>query len=347
MYNCEEYTRPIWAGDRVTGESFLPMSREVKLIYYADEIESVTDMTGKTEFKAGKDYVLRDGGLYIPEGSAIRVITQDEYNPAERSEEKHTGIGFTCKNGGYLMFSEGTFFHEREYAVTYRHSDSWDGPVPFSDPSKLPKTKALLREGKPFTFGFLGDSIATGANASAMTGIEPFAPIWPRMICERLTEKYGCAVNYINRSVGGTASEWGIGVAEREFSDNIPDVFLIAFGMNDASGGVDKYVFRDNNRRIAEKILALNPDCELLFVSTTLPNPLASQFVRDHDTHELLLAKLAGEFGSAADIVPMTSMHRYLLTKKSYPDMTGNNINHPNDFLIRVYAQSVLAVLEA
>lgn len=347
MYECSLYTRPIWQGNEIYGESFLPLGREIKLLYKADEIIEVTDMCQTKVLEAGKDYILRDGGLYIPESSCIEIITPEQYNPQEKSEALHTNVGFTCKNGGYLMFGEGTFMHNLEYQVTYRHSDVWDGPLPWCDPSKLPATKKLLAEGKPFTFGFLGDSIPTGGNSSGFIGASPYAPIWPKMVCERLTEKYGCDIRFINKSVGGTVSGWGADVATESFKDNIPDVFLIAFGMNDASGGVDKYVFRDNNRRIAEQILTLNPSCEILFTATTLPNPLANQFVRDHDTHELLLAKLAGEYGAQADLIPMTSMHKYLLTKKRFCDMTGNNINHPNDFLVRVYAQTILTVLGA
>lgn len=41
----------------------------------------------------------------------------------------------------------------------------------------------------------------------------------------------------------------------------------------------------------------------------------------------------------------MTDMHTHLLRLKRYWDMTGNNINHPNDFLARVYAQVVSQVL--
>jgi hypothetical protein len=44
-------------------------------------------------------------------------------------------------------------------------------------------------------------------------------------------------------------------------------------------------------------------------------------------------------------IVDMTHMHMDLLKKKRFKDMTGNNVNHPNDFLARVYAQSILEVM--
>ena len=39
-------------------------------------------------------------------------------------------------------------------------------------------------------------------------------------------------------------------------------------------------------------------------------------------------------------VVPMTALHAETLERKKYWDMTANNINHPNDMLIRMYAQT-------
>ena len=39
------------------------------------------------------------------------------------------------------------------------------------------------------------------------------------------------------------------------------------------------------------------------------------------------------------------TMHKSLLEKKRFIDMTGNNVNHPNDFLIRCHAQYISAML--
>lgn len=46
-------------------------------------------------------------------------------------------------------------------------------------------------------------------------------------------------------------------------------------------------------------------------------------------------------------IADITSVHLQLLETKAYRDMTGNNINHPNDFLTRIYAQVIMEVFEA
>lgn len=344
MYDCREFTFPVWKGNRVLNESFLPRTREIKLLYRADRIERVTNLSGTRVFTEGRDYVLKDGGLHIPEGSDIHVMSDSEYAPPSAEAKTHSEAGFKCTLGGYLMFGEGHFFHDLEYAVTYTHSENWTGFVPAPSDKKLPLTKSRIRTGTPFVFGFLGDSIGQGANASGLTGAEPFTPIWPEMVCQRLSLEMGAEVKCVNASLGGMNSDWGKKVVTEKFADTVPDVLLIEFGMNDATGGTDRNVFIGNCREIADSIRKLNPECELIFVSTTLPNPL-SFFLRDHETHEPLLANLSEEFGECAELVPMTSLHKCLLEKKNYWDMTGNNINHPNDFLVRVYAQAILAVL--
>ena len=49
--------------------------------------------------------------------------------------------------------------------------------------------------------------------------------------------------------------------------------------------------------------------------------------------------------GPGVAVADMWSMHGYLLKHKTYWDMTGNHVNHPNDFLVRIYAQTLLATL--
>jgi hypothetical protein len=45
-------------------------------------------------------------------------------------------------------------------------------------------------------------------------------------------------------------------------------------------------------------------------------------------------------------VADMTQIHWDILaTGKRYRDMTGNNINHPNDFIARIYAKVILKTL--
>ena len=45
-------------------------------------------------------------------------------------------------------------------------------------------------------------------------------------------------------------------------------------------------------------------------------------------------------------VANVTEMHKAMFDAgKRYRDLTGNNINHPNDFVVRLYAQVILKTL--
>ena len=201
---------------------------------------------------------------------------------------------------------------------------------------------------KPFPDGsrvaFFGDSITYGANSSGMKDImvPPYAPIWSEMTVQRLNENGG-HVSHINRAVGGMNSQWGAEQLYPLFKDDKFDLMLLAFGMNDAT--VER--FEEFYEKMIEDALKINPDCEFLLVSTTLPHKLAAGFYREQYKQQAILEKICKKHGDITELVPMTDMHSALLSKKRFFDMTGNNVNHPNDFLASVYAQTILKILGA
>ena len=128
-----------------------------------------------------------------------------------------------------------------------------------------------------------------------------------------------------------------------------PDLVLLAFGMNDGSGtgkgdGVRPEIFGRNIFSIMEQVREINPDTEFILVSTTLPNPETIFFDRQAEYYAEL-ERIANNTAGTAE-ANMTAVHAELLKHKSFLDMTGNNINHPNDFLNRCYAQFVLGMLK-
>ena len=78
-------------------------------------------------------------------------------------------------------------------------------------------------------------------------------------------------------------------------------------------------------------------------VSTMVPNPDATNgWYGNQEMFEAEMRTLADELnekGMGCAVVPMTSMSKAVLETKRFRDVTGNNINHPNDFMGRVYAQ--------
>ena len=344
-----DYMKPVWTGDTALNESFWPVSRDpadadtvIPLLYRAEEISEVRTLSLGTKFEEGRDYRLEDGRLVIPAGSAIKRFPWDEYV----LKEERPGKCFPCSLGGWVFFSEGPAVHDLQYAVTYRHSDPWLGPVPKADPKRLTKFREKLAGRRPVQVAVTGDSIACGGNSTGVMNVPPYLPMWPTMITDWIEDKYGVPAMNINRSRGGVCSDWGVETAAESFGDWKPDLCVIAYGMNDASGRRSSASVIENYKRIADILLGINPDCEFIFVSTMLPNPIAPGFSSGlHAEHEPLMYDLASEFGGAADVAPVTSVHKYLLTRKRFFDMTGNNINHCNDFMARVYAQTICTVI--
>jgi hypothetical protein len=73
-------------------------------------------------------------------------------------------------------------------------------------------------------------------------------------------------------------------------------------------------------------------------IAPILPNAQVGNFMGTQAQFLPVLQTLEGQGVAVAD---MTSFHQYLLTRKRYFDMSGNNVNHLNDFLARAYAQVI------
>ena len=191
---------------------------------------------------------------------------------------------------------------------------------------------------------FFGDSIFTGCNASgSQFGGEqpPFMPAWFNMLVVGLKKHYGYEeITYVNRSLGGRKSYWGVENAQERVADYHPDLVFIGFGMNDKQTPNEDYY--NNVSEIINTVRKTNPECEFVLTAPMVANKEAEGFYCHQNTFVHELNKLKG---NGVGIMDVTTAHEYLLTRKSYRDMTGNNVNHPNDFLCRIYAQTALACL--
>lgn len=347
-YSNECYLQPLWKGNVIYNESVLFFEEKdgtvnpVSLLYNPKEIIAVLSDDLKTEYKNGVDFYIKDGKMYRTENSAIPAMKYEEYYPSEYIKDR----SFGCTKGNYIMYAPLDEITKYQAAVTYTHEDTWEGPVPEYQGNKLPKTMEKLKGNKPITIAFNGDSIMVGANSSGWEAINkpPYAPIWVDMFMEKLKSHYNLdKVSYTNTAVGGMATNWGLENVDTLVNQYNPDLAIIGFGMNDAGFlTVDQYIA--NTKGIIDSILNKNPECEIILISTTLPNEEAAGFFTTQPLQEAELVKLANQYEHIA-VCKMTQMHSYLLTKKLYRDMTGNNINHPNDFLARVYAQVMAKLL--
>lgn len=345
-YDLDAYTAYYWEGNRTVNESVLPMRGEdgvvapISLLYPIEQIESVWNAELTQAYLPGRDYTVENGLLVIPEGSAIPVLDDSDLYLSELLNAN----GFEATKSGYIYFSEGDFFHKAQIAVTYTHTAAWEGPVPAAQGAQLPRTLAKLQGGEPLTIVYYGDSVTAGCNSSAVINAKPYAPRWTDMVTRRLDVLYpGAEITAWNEAVGGTDSAWGAANASRVAARN-PDLVVIAFGLNDASREARTAAYAESIQSIMDTVRAENPECEFILVSAMRSNAEAWNF--RGEKLPAYLEALRAMTGEGIALADMTTLHESMLTRKSYRDMTGNNINHCNDFLARAYAQVILRTLE-
>ncbi len=334
---------PFWEGTKAINESILPLKEKdgsikpISLLYKPDTILSVRSASLEKTYEEGKDYVLTTDGLVIPEGSSIFAFDYADYYP--EADDGHT---FPHTDGGFIRFSEGPYMHDRQTVVTYTHSDSYTGTIPCSKAALLPKTMKQLSEKKDIRLLIFGDSISTGCNASGWYKVAPFQKPWFNCLKEGIDTAYGTDITLLNTAVGGTVSKWGLETAVERGADQKPDLCVLAFGMNDGSGRVPAEEYIAHITGIMDIISKANPACEYILIATTIANKEVKGFLGNQKDYLAPLTALEKEGVCVAD---MTTVHCDLLARKAFRDMTGNNVNHPNDFLSRVYAQVMLRTM--
>ena len=158
-----------------------------------------------------------------------------------------------------------------------------------------------------------------------------------------LESHYGSKINFINRAVDGTTSSDGLQQAnEGRISTTQPDLVLIAFGMNDVYYRRDAAKYQRNIRGMIERVRADLPQAEFILISPMLANAERGIPLDRLWQYRDALAELVAPGVALADL---TSIWGELLKRKSFYDLTGNGVNHPNDFGHCVYAETLLALL--
>ena len=93
------------------------------------------------------------------------------------------------------------------------------------------------------------------------------------------------------------------------------------------------------------RIRAELPNVAICLVTTMLPNEAVEGFYGSQVSFDREYLAYLEELKAAGEnrvcVANVTDMHRRILEVKRYYDMTGNNVNHANDFMARVYAQTV------
>ena len=339
--------RPFWQGDVVEGESVLFIRNEqtgearASVLFPIRKVLAVRNSVGDVTFEQGKDYLWNANSreIVLPAGSRIVSQTPQQLRRPAKSQKYQ----LTHRDGnGEIFFAGRLEYAEMQTLITYSHEPSlWKSPHPKFNPVQLPQTVARLTNRQPLTIVTLGDSISTGANASAIYEAAPYQPGYPELVRRELAERFGSAVVMKNLSVGGTDTGWGLTQIDKVIEAE-PNLVILAFGMNDSAGrSVESY--QKTTRSMIENIRKKLPECEIILVASMLGN--RDWVTLNHDVFPQYRDALAELIEPGIALADLTSIWTEFLNRKKDWDQTGNGVNHPNDFGHRVYAQVIATLL--
>lgn len=348
MRDRSALVEPFWRSTTMRAESLLfvrPSSdapAEATLLFTPMRVPRLESASGTVAYEPGRDYAWAPGSrrIRLTTNSRIPFSTDADLYPP-RGSQKHG----TCRDReADLLFAEGAELHRVQMAATYEHRhDGWAARwTPTRDP-RLGRLGAALHGGEPLRIVLLGDSISVGANASGLYDEPPGNPGYGPLVAGALRERYRSPITFTNLSVGGMGAEWGISQMGQVIAER-PDLLLIAFGMNDASARKPEERFGDDIAQQLEVLSRQCPGAEALLVAGMTGNP------RWTGTHEEFYPRyrdrLAAMRREGVGLADVFTVWRALVERKNYLDLSGNGLNHPNDFGHRVYAMVVLAALE-
>lgn len=363
-YDLKTALIPIWQTQNVYFETvtFIGKNDTAKLLYTPTRILSVYDYSLEIEYEKDVDYTITGNTLSLTKNTRINHWSLLEYYS--------NGDGLKWLehiNGVDQIYLDEYLPCEHQLCVTYEHEGKWTGPVPNGQSDRFAKTISKLKNGETLNIGIIGDSITEGCGSSEYNGVLPGGYSYANLINLYLKAKFQAAtINFKNKAKGGEGSIWGTskdadkGMGRFIADDYVPDLFIIAWGMNDIKTTPE--TFKQNLESIIVTAKEINPDCELLLVSTMIPN---SEAVIQNSTQSymgnipeqegVLIDLYNGEMSQDTKtelgdtkiaVAPMTTFSQYLYSAgKRFADIGSNNVNHPNDFLHRLQAQVVLKTL--
>ncbi len=363
-YNFDSYMQNYWEGNTVYNESVL-FSEDSQgkicsaaLMYEPLNICSVRSIDLKTEYTEGVDYIVDGKNIILTENSKIKALKYDVQYPEYASGASTDWLVTATDNTRYTALIS---LRNYQVAVTYTHIDGWNGSLPQPQLNLLTGTKQKLSSSENLRIVFFGDSITAGYEASGQNecaidmnslaeicytrDYAPYMPAWASLVKTGLEKAWpNATITSINRAAPSSDSAWGKRNTELVTAQS-PDLVVIAFGMNESSS-TDSY--KNNIVSIINSVIQSNAAAEFLLVSAFTPNTAAKTFQNNQlAVQEELLYNIRSELNNInIAVAPVNSMCSELLSMgKKELDGINNNLNHPNDFIIRLYAQTVLTAL--
>lgn len=345
------WLKPVWYSREIYDESvvFIGEDASARLLFEPQGSVIVRNYFLDKTYTEGVDYVVEGKTIKRLSGGEMPFWKVDEYFRLQPNNSTVIGVNpaeteYEFTDSRYLYYGEGTEMTSRQVAVSYRTNELYDGFMPKGCYDKTENVLKNIKEKKSGTILFYGDSITVGCNASGTIyggNVNPYLPSWAQLVANKISSFCNADINVINEAVGGWSAKDGFVSFDKtagKYSANA-DIFVIAFGMNDGKTAPD--VYKGLIEEMANKYLQKNPDGLVVLVSPMNPNT-QSLWVGNQTLFETSLKQIAEERENII-VAEVGGVFRFFEERgKRTRDYLANNINHPNDFGVRVYAQVVL-----
>lgn len=360
MMNLKDMLRPVWEVGQIFRETFACVEEggfcSAPFLLEPEKLIRIESYDQTQRYEAGRDCYVENGRLCLTGNSRIPHTGWETFYYSSRKEaEQGKEEGAVKLDFGPVAVSDGRFltlnaignpdFATRwQVAVTYEAKEGWEGFRPVSRIARLPRLYGKLKRKEKVRIVLYGDSISCGCDSSGLYGLKPEQPIWPELLMESLRDFYKTDIEFINTSVGGKDTQWAIENAVERAASYKPDLVILGFGMNDRCGGAQ---YREKTKCLIDTIRREAPEAEFVLIATTLPNPLT-------DTEPMHFCAHQGEYARSLRLLcrqgivlaDVQDVQRTIMKRKRYIDLTGNLLNHPNDYLSRIQAQVLDTVLK-
>lgn len=339
---------PPWKSETIYGESVTLLEAEPggplagRLAFPVEEIVSIVSSNREQDLtdSAGLRVDKKTGVFTLPVDSlAPRIGMEQLYPPIDSPNSYKHRVGHPDQA---LLYGPQRWFHDHQIEVTYRRGDAdWQQPLPHFAGSLLPRSLKRLRAKQPLIIGCSGDSISAGGDASGLNNVEPLQPAFPQLVEQQLRFSYDAPVELKNRAVGGWSIQNGLDDLNALLAEK-PQLIIVAYGMNDV-GRRDPQWFHDRMQDFIQRVHEFDSTIEILMVT-----PMLGNIEWIHTPRDMFAAyrdQLIEFVGPGVALADVGAVWQELLRRKHDLDLTGNGLNHPNDFGHRLYAQTILALL--
>lgn len=326
-------------------ESCLFCADTARLAFPIDDILAVRSFCEDEVFIPGRDYRLTSDGLLerLPHGR-IPCTTEAALHPAGDEAILYPAPNANAIGGGIdgrnIRFTRTDWYSQHQVWIDYR-AQNLDFPVIAGPDNHFREAVAQrLRRPDGLSISFIGDSITYGCNSSLDIGIPPYQPAYPGLVAEELARRATGALTWRNHAVGGAGCRDAL-TRHTEWQNDRPDVLVIAYGMNNF-GNMSASDYLEELKRIMARAHELRSDTLILLVASMAGN---AAWRNTPPEKAAAYADILREFAAQTPHTGLADVYHVweeMCRRKGYVSLTGNGVNHPNDYGYRLYAAALL-----